>query len=175
MEDKQIDNYINNDKLDLDKLVDTFTPYIKKIVDNMARNELSFEDKEEILADVFFVLWKNQDKDIMYLDSYIAGITRNLIKEKFKKKKITFNIEDYENIIEYENINLFCEERGKIEEIEKCCSKLKELDYKIVNMFYYSSKSTKEIAERLNISENNTRKRLFRIRNKIKKELGIGG
>ncbi len=86
-----------------------------------------------------------------------------------RKRKITYDISDYENIINC--IDLFQEDSSKNDKIEKCISKLKEVDIQIFTMFYYNSKSTKEIAIELSISEINVRTRLFRIRNKIRKEL----
>lgn len=163
---------INKEEFDLDKIINRFTPYIRKIINNMVGENLSYEDKEEILSDTFFILWKNQEKKIEYLDSYIAGIARNLIKEKLKLRKITYNIEDYENRFSLTDIEMFCEERI---EIEKCLKKLKEIDLKIFNMFYYFSKSTKEIAKELNISEINVCTRLSRIRKKLRKEFNKGG
>ena len=122
------------------------------------------------MLDTFFVLWKNKDK-IIILDSYIAGITRNLVKEKFKKRKVTYDIADYENIIEYSKIDLFFEERDEIYKIRKSFKNLKEIDLKIIKLFYYSSQSTKDISTMLGISETNVRQRLFKIRRKIKKDL----
>ena len=165
---KQIKNYIHNRELDLDKIVDDFSPYIKTIINNMVKNNLSYEDKEEILSDVFFVLWKNREKEIISLDSYLAGITRNLVKEKLKKIKITYDISEYENVIEDLNIDVFSDER---EDINNCIKNLKNIEQKIFNMFYYGSNSIKEIANELKISEFNVNTRLYRIRKKIKKQL----
>ena len=169
---RKIRDYICNSELDIDRIVDDFSPYVKKVIDNMVGNNLNYEDKEEILADVFFVLWKNKYKDILYLDSYIAGITRNLVKEKLKKVKITYDISDYENMIEYSNIDIFSNER---DEIKKCLKSLKIIDQKIFNMFYYSAKTIKQISKELKISEFNVTTRLYRMRKKIKKELNKGG
>lgn len=161
--------YMKNDELELDKIMNDFEPYVRTIVNNMANDNLSYEDKEEILSDTFFVLWKNQSKITTSLEAYVAGITRNLVKEKMRKRKITYDISDYENIIS--SIDLFQEDFSKNDKIENCISKLKEVDIQIFTMFYYNSKSIKEIASELNISEINVRTRLFRIRNKIRKEL----
>lgn len=161
---KEINNYIvNKDELDLDRIIDDFTPYVRKIINNMSGNKLSYEDKEEILADTFFIVWKNQTKKIIYLDSYIAGIIRNLIKEKLNKRNITYNIEDYDNFISYSDIDIFLEERI---EIERCLKILKSKELEIFNMFYYYSKSTKEISFELGISEMNVCTKLSRIRKK---------
>lgn len=169
---KELKSYINEGEVDLDRIINDFSPYIRKIINNMVGENLSYEDKEEILADTFFILWKNQTKNIIYLDSYIAGITRNLIKEKLDKRNITYNIEDYDNSISYSDIDVFLEERI---EIERCLKILKRKELEIFNMFYYYSKSTKEIAYELGISEMNVCTKLSRIRKKIKKEFSKGG
>lgn len=171
---KIINNYLKNDKLDLEKIVKEFTPYIKVIIENAVSDKLSYEDKEEIIADTFFILWRNQEKITISVKSYIAGITKNLIKEKFNKKLLPYDILNYENNLEFSELNLFTEERDEISKIEKSLSKLSEKDFKIITMFYYSSKSIKDIANELNISEINVKTKLFRIRKKIKKELGVG-
>lgn len=167
---KLIEDYMINNELDLKRVIQDFEPYVKSIVNKIVGNNLSNEDKEEILADTFFVLWKNREKNIVALDSYISGITRILIKEKLRKRKITYNIDDYENVIESNNIDLFYEQRQKISKVEEKYKNLSSLEIEIVNMFYYSEKSIKEIANKLNLSENNVKSKLFRIRKKIKKE-----
>lgn len=168
---KTIVDYLDkNNELNLDRLIDDFSPYVKTIINNMVNNNLNQEDKDEILLDAFFILWKNQDK-VIVLDSYIAGITRNLVKEKLKKRKITYDIADYENIAEYSKIDLFFEERDEIYAIKRSLNNLKKIDLKIVKMFYYQELTTKEISIELGISETNVRQRLFKIRRKIKKEL----
>ncbi len=172
---KQITDYsTNNNQIDWDKVIDDYTPYVNTIINNMAY-DLTNEDKEEILLDVFFVLWKSKEKRIDSLDAYIAGITRNLVKERFRKRRTTSDISEFENFLVDTQYNMYIEERVEIEQIERQFKKLKEIDFKIVNMFYYYSKSTKEIAKELNISEFNVNTRLYRIRKKIKKHLNIGG
>lgn len=168
---KNIDDYKVENEFDCNKLIDDFSPYINTIINNMVGDNLSDEDKEEILLDVFFILWKNQFHSIEKLNSYIAGITKNLIREKLKKKKITYNIEDFENTFSYYDFEIYYEEISKIEKIEREFKNLKKIDFDIVNMFYYSSMSLKEIAKELKISEFNVANRLSRIRKKIKKSL----
>lgn len=171
---KLINNYINENNLELERIVKEYTPYVNTIINNAVNDRLTYEDKEEIITDTFFVLWKNQNKVTSSISSYIAGITRNLIKEKLRKNMITLDITDYESIIEISNINFFPEERIEIEKIENSLENLKKLDYKIITMYYYSSKSIRDIANELNMSEINVKTKLFRIRKKIKKELGVG-
>ena len=134
--------------INLDEIIDEFTPYVKKVIDNMAGKNLSYEDKEEILTDTFFILWKNRNSKINYLDSYIAGIAKNLVKEKIKKCNITYNIEDYENNIKFfDELEMFSEEREKLNNLEIGYKALSEIELKLISMFYYSAKTVKEIAK----------------------------
>ena len=176
-EKKELENYIINKKIDLDKIVDDYTPYIRKIIQNMVGNNLTEEDKEEIILDTFFVLWKkyNENIKINFLDSYIAGVARNLVKEKLKTLRYNIDIEQYQNSIEYSYLETYTQEREKIKELYNKINNLKENDIKIIKMFYYSNKSIKDIAKELKISEVNVKTKLHRIRKKIRQELRKGG
>ena len=168
----KLNNYMNNKTLDLDRIIDEFTPYIKTVINNMVGDNLSFEDKEEILTDTFFILWKNRDLEIIHLESYLAGISRNLIKEKFKKLNIIYSLDDFENVIEFDdNIDMITDQREKLSRLEIGYKALNEEEFKILTMFYYSFKSIKEIAKELKLSETNVKTKLFRIRKKLKKFL----
>ncbi len=164
----ELKDYIQNNELDLDRIVDDFSAYVKTVINNMVSDNLSYEDKEEILSDTFFILWKNRNNNILSLNSYITGIAKNLVREKLKKKKIIYNIVDYENLKEYSHFDTYDDERLKI---QGCVQKLKNIDKTIFIMFYYSSKSIKDIASELNITEFNVTTRLYRIRKKLRKEL----
>ena len=176
MNDKNIEEYVINNKLDLDKIVDDYTPYVKTVINNMIYSNLNQEDKEERLLDTFFILWKkyNEKKIIYSLNSYIAGITRNLVKEKIKKLNYILDISDYENVIELSSYDLYCEDREDISKLRNSINNLKNIDIKIISLYYYSSKSIKDIAKKLNISEVNVKTRLHRIRKKIRKEFSKG-
>lgn len=178
MENKnELENYIINEKIDLDKIVDDYTPYLRTIIQNMVNNNLSEEDKEEIILDTFFILWKRykENYSIKSLSSYMAGIARNLVKEKLRTLKYNIDIEQFDNSIEFSKLDTYLQEREEIEELQDKIKNLKKVDIQIINMFYYGDKSIKDIARELNISEVNTKTRLHRIRKKIKQELKRGG
>ena len=168
-------NTINSNELDLDKIISEYTPYIRTIINNMSNNNLSVEDKEEILADTFFILWKNQKNITVSFDSYISGITRNLVRERFRKKNYTYNLSDYKNSIGYYDTEIFLDKNFYIDNLRETFNSLKEIDIKIINMFYYFDKPIKDIAKELNLSEINVRSRLHRARKKIKKNFYKGG
>lgn len=172
--DREIKRYIKNNELDLERIINEYSSYIAIIINNMASTNLSNEDKEEIISEVFFILWKNKHKlDInKSLSSYIAGITRNLVKEYLRKIKINVDISDYENsLYGYDKIDFLDTNIQEIRHIEKKLENMKEIDKTIFLDFYYSSKSIKDIAKDQKMSEFSVKQRLYRIRNKIKKEV----
>ena len=174
---KQLEDYYKDNEIDIDQIIEDFAPYITTIINNgTVNNNISFEDKEEIFSETFFILWKNRNRlNInVSLNSYLAGITRNLIKEKYRKLKIVYDISDFENDI-LNSVNMYESDRELIFDVEQKMKELKDIDIEIVNLFYYSSMSVKDIAKKLNISELNVKTRLHRIRKKIKKELNSGG
>ena len=174
----RISEYYKDNELDLEKVIDEYSGYVYKIIENMAIEYLSKEDVEEIISDTFVVLWKNREKlDITKdLSPYIAGITKNLVREKSRVIKINSNIDDYENIIhDFFKIEMFCEQREKIAIIDKAVKNMKKIDKKIFELYYYSSMKYNEISGVLNVSEFTIKSKLFRIRKKIKKELLKGG
>ncbi len=175
---KKIREYFENNELNLEVIINEYSGYVYKIVENMSNEDLSKEDKEEILSDTFVVLWKNKERlDInKELSPYIAGITKNLVREKNRIININYDISDYENIIQdFTKIDMMCEEREKIEIIDKTVKKMKKKDIEIFELYYYSSMKYNEISNILKISEFSIKSKLFRIRKKIKKELLKGG
>lgn len=148
--------------------------YVFVIIKN-SKNNFSDEDIEEIASDVFFTIWKNQDKldTNKEITPYIAGITKNLILKKQRNvKNNDLNIDNLENYL-YDNndISKHTEENEKTGIIIKELKKMKNEDRNIFTYYYYHSMGIKEISKNLNISDKKVKSRLFRIRKKLKKEL----
>ena len=92
VENEKIYTYIENNKLQMEKIMETYNNYIRSIIRNSHIN-LSNEDVEEVILDVFLTLWKNQNKlDInKSMSAYISGITKNLINNYHKKGHTLIN------------------------------------------------------------------------------------
>ena len=136
----KIKDYIENDEIELEKIIKDYSNYTITIINNMVKDNLSKEDKEEILSEIFFIVWKNKDKlDInKNLSSYIAGVTKNIAKEYLRKIKINYNICDYENTLySYDEIEIFNTNMETIRKIENKLNNMKEIDKKIFLEFYY--------------------------------------
>ena len=155
VKNKKISNYIYNDELKIEELINDFYKYVNTIIMNSGIY-LSDEDREEMSFDVFLAIWKNLKKlDInKNMNSYIIGITKNLIKKKYRDFKIDYNIDDYEeNLISSSDIEIFLIEVEQKKSIINEIRKFKKIDEEVFLQYYYEEKSVKEIAEIHNISQ----------------------
>ncbi len=169
VKNKKISNYIYNDELKIEELINDFYKYVNTIIMNSGIY-LSDEDREEMSFDVFLAIWKNLKKlDInKNMNSYIIGITKNLIKKKYRDFKIDYNIDDYEeNLISSSDIEIFLIEVEQKKSIINEIRKFKKIDEEVFLQYYYEEKSVKEIAEIHNISQSKVKMKLFRLRKKL--------
>lgn len=168
--------YLEKDELNIELIMKEYTNYIFTIIKNSSNNLIP-EDIEEIISDVFLTIWNNREKlDIeKELSPYIAGITKNLIKKKYRDNKTYENIEDYEEkLISIEGIDLYYEEEERNEILIKNLELLKPEEQRIFMMFYYEDKKIKEIAQVLDVSQSKVKMKLYRIRKKLKQSLKGG-
>ena len=168
-----IKEYIKDNVLDMEEIMKEFTNYIYTIIVNRS-SCFQPEDIEEIISDVYLVLWSNQEKlnQEKSLSPYIAGITKNLITKKYRGVVNNENIEDYEEkLIAKERFDVLIENQEKNEKLLKELNKLKKEDQEIFILFYYKFKKIKEISIILGISENKVKSRLSRLRKKLNKKI----
>lgn len=153
--------------------METYNNYISTIIRNSHIN-LSNEDVEEVILDVFLTLWKNQNKlDInKSMSAYISGITKNLIKYKYRQCKITQNIKEYEEkLIDNSNIEITLLQNEKQKIISEELEKIKQEDKEIFIEYYYDDKNIKEISKKFNMTESKVKSKLFRVRKRLNKIL----
>lgn len=174
---KTISYYNSREELDIEKLVNDYSGYIYTIIKNMVNDLLSEEDKEEIISDVLFAVWKNREKidEAMPLKPYIAGITKNIVKNALRKKNNKVVLIDNEEQEKYISSTINIEEMYETSEtiriLEQKLNQLGKENIKIFKMYYYNNMKAKEIAQKLNITEDNVTIKLHRTRKKLKKEL----
>ena len=173
-----LSDYLINGKTNIDKLLDDFYGYIYKIVKNSVKGYLTNEDIEEIISDVFIAIWKNSStlSDTIDIKAYLSGAAKNIIKNKYRKNELNSSILDYEEIIlDNDSPEKFVEENEKKRIIKESLKTLKSEEYTIFIMFYYESKTIKEIARELNCTIGKVKVTLHRVRKIIRKRLEDGG
>ena len=164
--------YIENGKLNIEAVIKDYSNYVYTIINS--RFKLSSADVEEIISDVFVTLWNNQEKLNINkkMSSYIAGITKNLIKKKYREIKQYENIEDFdEKLVIFENFSLYSSEDENYDLLLNELNRMKVEDQKIFTMFYFENKKIKEISKILNFTESKVKMKLNRTRKKLSKKI----
>lgn len=173
-----LNNYISNDELEVENLINDYYNYIYLVVKNMASIAITDEDIEEILSDTFLAVWKNYKKleRTMNIKSYLIGAAKNITRNKYRETTLNLSIADYEeNIADNFDMTKFSEEKEKLEFVREFLKTLSEEEYTIFMYFYYEDMKVKDIAKKLNLTSSNVKVKLHRIRNLIKNNLKNGG
>lgn len=170
--------YSKGNRLDIDRVVEDYYGYIYMIVKNTKSVGILEEDVEEIISDVFLALWKNYSNLVeeTKIKPYLTGITKNVLRNKYRKTKMDFSLSDYEEqLVSSHTLEVISEEREQNEMIRKSLKNLKQEEYQIFMAFYYENEKIKEIAESLELSESKVKVTLHRVRKELKIQLKKGG
>lgn len=131
------------------------------------------EDIQDIIQETMLNAYKNikKLKDPSKFKSWIIKILINNCNKYYKKKKILYNIDDY-NIETYRDILKYNHDKALVEDTLTFYEIIQELKYdeRIIIVLYYGERyTTKEISQILCINENTIKTRLARAKEKIKK------
>lgn len=176
IEEKKIEKYFSKNELNMQYIIDDYYNYIRTIIKNF--QNINIEDEEEIVSDVFFIIWKNKNRldRKLKLRPYIAGITKNIIYKRYKETRINTVYEEIEeDIASNFNVEKLLEEKELNDCIIRNLKNLGEAEYLIFTKYYYQDKKVKDISKELGLSVSNVKTKLHRTRKKVKEFLEIGG
>ena len=153
----------NTLEFNLEIVIDEYAGYVFKIVDNIIGTSLSYQDKEEIVSDTFYLLWKNQTKIKTNIKSYIAKIAKNCTYNYLNHTKLTFELnENLESNSTFDyDTNLLIKEKLK---------NLNREEKDLFNLYYLNGYKIKEIARIKRKSISNVKVTLYRVRKKLKED-----
>ncbi len=157
----------------MEELITQYYNYVAVIVDNISRNALTTEDKEEVIANVFISIWNhsgNIDEKYQSLKPYIAATARNMTKNELRKNTSYYkeDIEQYINISTGENIENDIIKKMLTESIKICIDELPEEDRKFFIWFYYYGWTISDISQKTGRKESTIKSKLIRGRDKLK-------
>ncbi len=178
MKKEVLKEYLVNGRVDIDQMLEDFYGYCCLIVRNSVSIAITEEDIEEILSDIFVAIWKNSTylPDTLPLKPYLAGIAKNMVKNKYRKTEFNVSYTDYEEtLLGSYYIETMTEEKEQEQAILKALQQMKPEERQIFVLFYYATKSTQEIAQSLAVSISKVKTTLHRVRKKLKKILEDGG
>lgn len=176
IEEKIIEQYFSKNELNMQYVIDDYYNYVRTIVKNFPNIQL--EDEEEIVSDVFFIVWKNKsilDKKAKFTP-YIAGVTKRVIYKKYREVSSKLYYDKFEEeFIDKFNIEKVLEEKEVNDCIIRNLKLIGEKEYLVFTKYYYHDKKIKDISKELNISVSNAKTILHRTRKKVKEFLRMGG
>ena len=142
------------------------------IIRNIANGQLTPEDIEEVVTDVFVTLWRNADKlETDMLKPYIICIAKSRTKDRLRKQKANLmSIEDIQAQA-VENVFDECENSDLYKALQEEVCNIPEPDREILVRYYYYYQSVGKISEVMNINAGTVRSKLHRTRQKLKKAL----
>lgn len=160
----------NRDVNALNEAIEIYTPYLSTVLYNMAGNKLFKEDVEEIISDVFVVLWKNVESiDLTKgtVRSYIAKIAQNYALKSLNKQKNYIPIDEVDIIDE----NDFVYKNSISALVWNAVMRLGEPDNEIFVRYYRFGERLRDISKATGIKISTIKTKLLRGRIKLKKFL----
>ena len=155
---------------------DKFRKNILPIVDKLFRLALSItgnkQDAEDVVQDTMFHLWRKKEEwdSILDMEGYCFRSTRNIAIDKISlKENQQESIPDNFDVPEQKsNVQDLLETEEEMVWLESCVKQLPEKQKTIFQLREVEGFSYKQIAEVLNISEEQVKINLFRSRQKLK-------
>jgi RNA polymerase sigma-70 factor (ECF subfamily) len=155
---------------------DKFRKNILPIIDRLFRLAFSItkskEDAEDVVQDVLFNVWKKKAEwgNIENMEAYCFRSTRNIALDKIALMEN--NLEEIPESYDYPSLGEDVQQKIEIEEqmnlLENWVKNLPEKQQTIFRLREIEELSYKEIAIILNISEEQVKINLFRLRRKLK-------
>ena len=155
---------------------DKFKKNILPIVDKLFRLALSItgnkQDAEDVVQDTMFHLWRKKEEwnSILDMEGYCFRSTRNIAIDKISlKENQQESIPDNFDVPEQKSsVQDLLETEEEMVWLESCIKQLPEKQKTIFQLREVEGFSYKQIAEILNISEEQVKVNLFRSRQKLK-------
>ncbi len=157
----------NKEHNSINEAISVYTPYLSTVLYNMAGNRLPKEDIEEIVSDVFIVLWQNAgviDSQKGTLRSYIAAAARNFALKRLNKQTNYTSLDD----IELSDESSAVEKGLTSTAVWDAVMSLGEPDSEIFVRHYKFGERLKDISKEMGINLSTVKTRLSRGKKKLK-------
>ena len=159
-------NLKNNVELNIDLIIEEYSHYVFTIVHNIAGDTLSYQDIEEIIADTFYLFWKNQNRIQTNMKSYLSTIAKNCTYNRLKQNNQYLEYDD--QILNEQGYKE--DEFDRILIIEEKMKQLTDQEKEIFHLYYIEGYKIKEIAKMKNYKTNHMKVKLHRIRKKLRRK-----
>ncbi|MDD4777720.1 MAG: RNA polymerase sigma factor [Fermentimonas sp.] len=149
-----------------------FTKLIYKVSFAITRDK---EDAEDIVQEVFEKLWKSRDSlsSVLNDEGYIITVARNLALDRYrsKTKRIILPFAEVSEIYEDGFIDSKIEQKEKLINVEKLICTLPQSQQTVIRLRHFGDLSIFQIAETMELTQENVRQLLSRGRRTIKEKI----
>ncbi len=152
-------------------LVDRYKDLVFTLALKMVINK---EEAEEIAQDTFIKAYQSlhKFKGESKFSTWLYKITYNTCLDRLKKNKKGKTIAYIEDFSEHqtrtiENVLDTIDENDRNKAIQECLSELPSEDAFLLTLYYFDGQSVEEIAKVIDLSTDNVKVKLFRIRKKL--------
>ena len=176
IDDALVEAVRNGDQSALGHIIERYTAYVGTVVWNIVRGKLTRADAEEIISDTFCALWYNAGRVREgKLKSYLSAIARRRALNALRGARQDAPLED--DVIQLpidgpEDESIRQEEYAAL---RKMVDALPEPDRTIFIQHYFYYQKTSEIAKALGINVSTVQSKLWRGRERLRRELTEGG
>jgi RNA polymerase sigma-70 factor (ECF subfamily) len=160
----------------LERLMKRYAAYVSAVVYGIIGGHMTASDVEEVCADAFFALWNGADRiESARLRPYLAGIARNLAKNKLRERVGDLPMDDEEIIAADMDVEDDAIRRDRDARVRRAVDEMRQPDREIFLRHYYYCQTVSRISEELRMNPETVKSRLSRGREKLRKALSEGG
>lgn len=170
MEEKKLLRQLKRgDTAALEEMIDQYSDYAAAIVRSVIGKSMSTEDVEEVVADVFFTLWKQREQIRPgSLRGYLGRIARNQAVNKLRERGETIQLEEDILLPEEDGPEQLCSEREQRQAVQSALLAMGQPDREIFLRHYYYCQSVADIGGAMGMNHSTVKSRLARGRQKLK-------
>jgi RNA polymerase sigma factor (sigma-70 family) len=159
-----------SNKADFLQLIEQNKGIIYKVARSYGKNE---EDREDLFQEIIIQLWRSFDRydDQYKLSTWMYRIALNVAISFYRKQRRRIASESplTESMVDVAGDEPNSDLESNINLLQQFINELNELE-KALMILYLESKSYKEIAEILGISETNVATKISRVKNQLKQK-----
>ena len=162
----------SGDQRALEWFIDRYGNYVGTIVNSILQGCMSYEDVEEVTADVFVTFWKSAESLLpLNLKGYLSRVARSLALRKLREKTQELPLEEDAVLIEEDSLIEKIDQEERDRQVREAVLSMTQPDQEIFLRHYYYCQSIAVIAEKMKMNPSTIKTRLRRGRDKLRQHL----